>query len=304
MPYINTTDDQMFHVRDIGPKNSEKPPIILLHGFGMQSLHWLPFALPLLYKQRFIIPDFRGFGHSHHLNHDRECVISNYADDLQQLIHKMKLKRFKLAGISMGAFIALKYQEVYGDSQVDRYLHIDQSPRCINKEDWNWGLFGGNNTSRLAHASDLIEKLSPYAKNHVKYKLLPKALRKELRNELAKFYCDAVSRPSHKSIIKRFFSNDFLAQKILPVENWPVYITCLKAYIEQDYNMLDVIRNLNSPLTLVVGLKSTMYPCAGQLRIADHHRDCEVQTFNKSGHTPLIDQPFKFFQTLKAFAQA
>ncbi|WP_231878177.1 alpha/beta fold hydrolase, partial [Oleiphilus sp. HI0117] len=61
---------------------------------------------------------------------------------------------------------------------------------------------------------------------------------------------------------------------------------------------------LNSPLTLVVGLKSTMYPCTGQLRIADHHPNCDVLTFRNSGHTPLIDQPYRFFQTLKGFAQA
>jgi pimeloyl-ACP methyl ester carboxylesterase len=304
MPYINTSDDQVFYVRDLGPKNSDKPPIILLHGFGMQSLHWLPFALPLARKQRFIIPDFRGFGQSHHVNHDRECVISNYADDLQQLIKKMKLDRFKLAGISMGAFIALKYQEVYGDDHVARYLHIDQSPRCINKEDWHWGLFGGDNKDRLTHAAELIEKLEPYARQGAPYHVLPDVLRKELRNELAKFYCDALSRPSHKSLVKRAFSSDFLARKILPVDNWPVYITCLKAYIEQDYNMVEVISKLNNPLTLVVGLKSTMYPSAGQLRIADHHQDCEVQTFRNSGHTPLIDQPLQFLKTLKGFAQA
>lgn len=304
MPYINTADDQQFHIRDIGPKNSDIPPIILLHGFGMQSLHWLPFALPLSRRQRFIIPDFRGFGHSHHLNHDRACVISNYADDLHALVTELGLKQFKLAGISMGAFIALKYQDVYGDNQVDRYLHIDQSPRCINKDDWQWGLFGGNNKIRLEQASKLIEDLEPYIRSNIRYDLIPKALRKNLRSELSKFYCDALSRPAHKKLTKTAFSSDFLARKILPIDNWPVYITCLKAYIEQDYNMLEVVTKLTKPLTLVVGLKSTMYPSAGQLRIADHHSNCEVHAFAKSGHTPLIDQPFRFYKILKHFAQA
>ncbi len=304
MPYINTVDDQRFFIRDLGPQNTDTPPIILLHGFGMQSLHWLPFAWPLLRKQRFIIPDLRGFGQSHHLTHDRDCVISNYADDLHQLISQLEIERFKLAGISMGAFVALKYQEKYSDNQVDRYLHIDQSPKCLNKDDWQWGLFGSDNKSRLSEASSLITKLGPYINSNTKYEALPKALRSELWDKLAGFFSDALSRASHKTIAKKVFSNEFLARKVMPVENWPVYIICLRAYIEQDYDMLDVISTLNKPLTLVVGLKSTMYPCAGQLRIADHHRNCEVQTFRNSGHTPLIDQPFQFFQTLKRFAHA
>ena len=304
MTYINTADGQAFYIRDIGPKDSEKPPVILLHGFGMQSLHWLPFALPLTRRQRFIIPDFRGFGRSHHVNHDRDCVVSNYADDLQQVINTLGLSRFKLAGISMGAFIALKYQEVYGDNQVDRYLHIDQSPRCINKEGWHWGLFGRENKKRLESASALIDELEPYIKRQVPYNQLPDKLRASLRNELAEFYCDALSKPSHKSLVRKAFSNDLLAKHILPVNNWPVYITCLRAYIEQDYDMIDVISKLNNPLTLVVGLKSTMYPCAGQLRIADHHPNCDVEAYRNSGHTPLIDQPLKFIQTLKRFSQA
>jgi non-heme chloroperoxidase len=305
MPYIDTQDGQQFFVRDIGRQtHSDQAPIILLHGFGMQSLHWLPFALPLAHKQRFIIPDLRGFGHSHHVDHDRDCVISNYADDLHDMVQAMGLKQFKLAGISMGAFVALQYQGKYGDHNVERYLHIDQSPKCINKDDWHWGLFGQQNKSRLAKAQQLIQKLEPYILNQTPYQALPKALRSELWEKLADFFADALSRKSHKFIARKVCANETLASKVMPIDNWPVYIHCLKAYIEQDYDMLDIIAQLKTPLTLLVGIKSEMYPCAGQLRIADHHNNCEVLTFPDSGHTPLIDQPFKFFHTLKRFSQA
>lgn len=91
---------------------------------------------------------------------------------------------------------------------------------------------------------------------------------------------------------------------LLPVSNWPVYIHCLKAYLEQNYNMLDQMKNLRNRMSLIVGLKSEMYPCGGQLRIADHHPNCSVIPFTKSGHTPLIDQPLLFFRELGRFAGA
>ena len=74
--------------------------------------------------------------------------------------------------------------------------------------------------------------------------------------------------------------------------------------MEQDYDMIEVIGKLTAPMSLMVGLKSDMYPCGGQLRIADYHSNCEIITMNKSGHTPLIDQPIRFLNELKRFAQA
>jgi pimeloyl-ACP methyl ester carboxylesterase len=88
----------------------------------------------------------------------------------------------------------------------------------------------------------------------------------------------------------------------MPTENWPAYIICLKSYLDHDYNMLETFENLNTPVSLLVGLKSEMYPCGGQLRIADHTKNCEVIPFTNSGHTPLIDQPFKFIKELSRFS--
>jgi len=305
MPYITTRDEQQIFLRDIGPQtSSEQAPIIMLHGFGMHSAHWLPFTLPLSRKQRFIMPDFRGFGQSHLVSHNRDCVISNYADDLADIIAALKLKQFKLAGISMGAFVALQYQGDYGESAVDRYLHIDQSPRCINKDDWSWGLFGAENESRLQAASHLIKQLQPFINNKSSYFQIPKALRVSLWKELGEFFCSALSKPSHKFMARKVCQNENVIRKLMPVENWPVYIHCLRAYIEQDYNMLPTLEKIQTPISLLVGLKSEMYPCGGQLRIADYNPHCEIIPFAKSGHAPLIDQPIRFLHELKRFSVA
>lgn len=305
MPFIHTRDQQSIYVRDIGPKsNRSKPPIFLLHGFGMQSSHWLPFALPLATSYRFIIPDFRGFGRSHETSHNQDCVISNYADDLADIIAHYGFGQIKLAGISMGAFVALQYQSLYGDQHVARYLHIDQSPRCLNRPDWHWGLFGHEQDARLARARSLIEALEPYIQVQADYSAVPKALRMSLWENLGEFFASALSKPSHKRLARKACSQERLMMHIMPVTNWPVYIHCLKAYIEQDYNMLNVIEKLNAPMSLMVGLKSEMYPCGGQLRIADYHSNCELVALNKSGHTPLIDQPIRFLTELTRFARA
>ncbi|WP_156493749.1 alpha/beta fold hydrolase, partial [Oleiphilus sp. HI0125] len=62
MAHYFSSDNVKLHYRDIG----NGPTIIFLHGFGMHSGHWLPYAYPLSRKYRVIIPDLRGFGRSHH----------------------------------------------------------------------------------------------------------------------------------------------------------------------------------------------------------------------------------------------
>ena len=303
MPYIKTRDNQQIYVRDIGRQSSpENPPIIMLHGFGMHSAHWLPFILPLARKHRFIAPDLRGFGRSHTTPHNQDCVISNYADDLADIIQALNLKNFKLAGISMGAFVALQYQGIYGESGVNRYLHIDQSPRCINSEDWSWGIFGTDNRPRSEKAALLINELAPYAAKNTPYDDVPQHLRTQLWSDLSDFFTSALSKPAHKAITKRICAHEVIMRRIMPVENWPAYINCLKAYIEQDYNMIPTLEKMLTPISILVGLKSEMYPCGGQLRIADYSKNCEVIPFENSGHAPLIDQPLRFLKELKRFA--
>jgi pimeloyl-ACP methyl ester carboxylesterase len=305
MPYIQTRDQQSIYVRDIGPKSkASKPPIFLLHGFGMQSAHWLPFALPLATKYRFIIPDFRGFGRSHTNSHNQDCVISNYADDLADIIEHFGFGKIKLAGISMGAFVALQYQSLYGDQYISRYLHIDQSPQCLNDHDWQWGLFGQEQEIRLERARSLINELEPFIQDRSSYADIPYKLRMRLWENLGDFFASALSKPNHKKLAQIICKQEALIKQLMPVNNWIAYIHCLKAYMEQGYDMKGVIEKLNTPMSLMVGLRSEMYPCGGQLRIADYHSNCEVITFNKSGHTPLIDQPLRFFRELNRFAQA
>jgi len=300
MAKITMRDGQAIYVRELG---TGQVPIILLHGFGMQSMHWLPFAFPLSKKFRFIIPDLRGFGRSHLSSHNQACVISNYADDLADIVAHYQLTRFKLAGISMGAFTALQYQKKYGDHKVAAYMHIDQSPKTLNSEEWSWGIFGQDNVGRLKKAELLVNKLMPYIEKKAPYSALPKKLTQELWQNLGDFFSSALSKPSHKALAVKACRHEGIISRLMPTGNWPAYIYCLKAYLDHDYNMIETFENLNTPVSLLVGLKSEMYPCGGQLRIADHTKNCEVIPFKNSGHAPLIDQPFKFIKELHRFSE-
>src|SRR5690606_31655024 len=58
MPYVTARDGKRLFLRVLG----RGQPFVLLHGFAMNSRHWLPFLWPFARRYQFILPDFRGFG--------------------------------------------------------------------------------------------------------------------------------------------------------------------------------------------------------------------------------------------------
>lgn len=300
MPRFITSDGTSLYYRDLG----RGPCIVMLHGFGMHSGHWLPYGWALSRKYRVIIPDLRGFGRSHHADFSEKCAVSNFANDVNQLIGHLQLDDFKLIGISMGALTSLKLIEAHSPSQLRRYLHIDQSPCCVNKKDWAWGLFGDEHYDRLEAAALLLEDLAPFMQRKAPYNEIPLALRWQIHRELAEFFASALSNPVQKALSRTLISKEWISQQILPTENWSAYMHCLNSYITERYDLRPAVANSEIPIDILVGMKSDMYPATGQLRMADLNPNCSVIPFTRSGHAPLIDQPIKLSKELFRFASS
>ena len=135
---VITRDKQTLSVRVIG----QGQPVLLLHGLGMNSRHWLPFVLPYSRQFKFYMPDLRGAGYSAHIAFNQHDIIHNHMEDVQDIVQHFSLRNFLLVGYSMGATTALHWQREAGFSEVKHYLHIDQTPCVPNQEDWSFGLFG------------------------------------------------------------------------------------------------------------------------------------------------------------------
>src|SRR5690606_5074988 len=110
MPYLTMRDGEQLYVRILGRGR----PCILLHGFGSNSLHWLPLIWPFLHQTRFILPDLRGFGRSHPVRYNKPCVLTSFAEDLDDILDILGLEEVMLGGVSMGAYAALQYHRLSG----------------------------------------------------------------------------------------------------------------------------------------------------------------------------------------------
>lgn len=88
-------------------------PLMLVHGFPLDSNSWNE-IIPFLESEFDIIaPDLRGFGQSTTIN--TPYTISDMADDLVALLDYLGIKKIAIAGHSMGGYVALAFAKKYPD---------------------------------------------------------------------------------------------------------------------------------------------------------------------------------------------
>ncbi len=297
MPHIRMRDGARLHYHDLGRGD----PVILLHGFAMPAALWLPFAIPLMKRYRFILPDLRGFGGSHQLALSNNCLLSQHANDLADLIEDLNLHDIRLGGLSMGACTAMQYHRLHGFERVHSYLHIDQSPCVRNGPDWQHGLLGSEQASRLGHWHAVMDELKAYRK--LPYEQLPKALRRALWNSLSEFFGAAFHQP-HWKLFTRLAQHELLIRRVAPTANWPIYLDSVRSYMEDDYDWRASLPAIEVPMTVLIGADSVMYPAAGQAHIAELVPHAKVVTINNCGHAIPFEAPKRFHRELREFLAA
>ncbi len=97
------------HVRIDG----QGPPVVLIHGVGLDLNMWQAQALALAERYRVIRYDMLGHGRTPRSKND--LVLADFADQLENLRQALGLDRFVLVGLSMGVLVSLKYAMEHAD---------------------------------------------------------------------------------------------------------------------------------------------------------------------------------------------
>lgn len=294
MAKLRMRDGARLHYFDIG----RGPAVVLLHGFAMPAALWLPFVLPLAHRYRFILPDLRGFGGSHQLKLAHKTLLTQHADDLNDLLEGLGLDDVLLGGLSMGACTALQYHRHYDFKRVRAYLHMDQSACVLNGPDWQWGFLGGLQETKLAQWRQLMHEMAPFRR--LDFDDVPQDLRQRLWATLSEFFGYAFTGHGWKTF-SRFARHERLVRRIAPTQNWPLYMDCLASYIGDDYDWRPSLPKIRIPMTLMVGMQSEMYVPQGQLHIAELVPHARVLRFENCGHAIPFESPRQFMRGLREF---
>src|SRR5581483_3893310 len=88
---------------DVGPRDAL--PVVLLHGFPLDHAMWAPQKAALQEAAlRVIAPDLRGHGRAP-VGHG-PATMQAHAGDVLRLLDRVGVKRFALAGFSLGGYVA------------------------------------------------------------------------------------------------------------------------------------------------------------------------------------------------------
>lgn len=88
------------------------PPLVLLHGFGADKDNWNRVSGYLTEHFDVVAIDLPGFGNSTD-NIDLDYDVFSQVSRLKKILDTLKIKKFNLAGSSMGGYIAGNFSARY-----------------------------------------------------------------------------------------------------------------------------------------------------------------------------------------------
>ena len=92
---------------------------------------------------RCVMFDHRGFGQT---PASPTSGVEQSARDLHDLLTQLDLRDVAVVGYSMGGSVMFSYFEQFGSERIGRLALVDTTPKLINEDGWNLGLWQGRYT--------------------------------------------------------------------------------------------------------------------------------------------------------------
>ena len=142
MSYFTLSNGEQIYYEDTEKGDQT---IIMMHGWSSSHEVYAPVVPAISKKARVITYDHRGHGSSKDACKDN-VTLETLANDLSELIWGLGLHDITLLGWSMGAATAMKYIDMYGCGALRQVVLCDMTPKQMNDDEWNLGLFQGKYT--------------------------------------------------------------------------------------------------------------------------------------------------------------
>ncbi len=140
------------------------PTILLLHGYTGSKDNWTMFAAYLTKDYHLVIPDIPGYGESSKLM-DQSYDLAHQISRLHKFTGVLNLKKFHIAGNSMGGFFAGTYAVRYPDEIISLGLFNAAGVRSVEKSTVLKMLEKGENPLLLKDLSDIPRVFSLFFVN-------------------------------------------------------------------------------------------------------------------------------------------
>lgn len=130
------------------------PTILLLHGYTGSKDNWTTFAAYLTKDYHVVIPDIPGYGESSMIE-EASYNLSNQMSRLHKFVQAIELKKFHVAGNSMGGFFAGIYAVRYPDEIISLGLFNAAGVTSLEKSVVKKMMEKGENPLALKDKNDM-----------------------------------------------------------------------------------------------------------------------------------------------------
>mgnify|MGYP000011397650 FL=1 len=261
-------DEMNVHYRDEG----EGFPIVLIHGTAASLHTWDAWTDDLKKTNRVIRMDLPAFGITGP-NINADYSLQAYTDFLNSFIEKLKLKKFHLAGNSLGGNIAWNYVADY-PHKVEKLILVDASGLPTNKQPPSIFKMAKN---------PLLKTLFLY----VTPKILIKKNIKEVYEDDTKITDELINR-YHKMALR--------------VGNRQAFIDRAKTDFKLDASVnLDKLKSIQTPTLLIWGAKDNWIPLDNGKRMDSIMVNSQLKVLENSGHVPMEENPKESLKLMKDF---
>jgi len=247
-------------------------PILLIHGWAMDSSAWTFFKEEFSSKNTVIAVDLRGHGKSAALSGPYN--LESFAHDIHQLIEALDLHHATVIGWSMGVSVILKMLE-HLNSRIDSLVFISGTPSLVARDDYPHGV-------PRAEAYSLLRQL-----------------KKDYAVGMASFYAsmfkgeDLVSRQKEKIYP--------LVADISRAPRQDIACEALESLQREDLRLS--LKNITVPTLLIHGALDRICLPAASEYMASSLPNSVLAIIAAAGHAPFLTAKESVHNEIKTFIQ-
>jgi 3-oxoadipate enol-lactonase len=251
---------------DSAPGDTSLRTYVLLHAFPLGANMWEPQMRAIPRGWRLITPDLRGFGGSTEVDGAASVSITDYAEDVVDLLGELKVEHAAIGGSSMGGYAALALVQSRPD-MIDALILANTRAGADSPE------ARANRRSMLA----LVDREGP---SGVAREMMPKLLGQTTQEV----------NPSAEATVRRLIK-----------QQSPIAIRGAVQRMMHRPDSTALLAAIKVPTLIIVGEEDSLIPVDESQRLADAIPGAKLVAIPAAGHLSNLEQPDAFNHALDAF---
>lgn len=270
MPFVKTSNLDI-HYETAG---NGREIIVLMHGNFASWRWWIPVLKRIPRGFRMVAPDLRGCGDTERPGFGH--TIEQLTDDLFQFVDALKLRRFHLAGHSLGASVALQFA-LERPRRVKRLVLVAPAPAE-----------GRSVVQRAQQNASFLSTVNPVDLWIQQWSGASDINRQFVERILSRMLPNLTSAPGYGALVDdaNRMSREAIAGHLRSLRQW---------------NVNAELETFRKPVLVLGGEKDELIPGFALEAFADRLPRGRVVLFPEFGHAPQLEAPDRFMSAFMGF---